>query len=61
MYYITFTGYRVKNGVLSKNLQLSKRSSSWSSKDKRNDFKPGNIVNHKGAFYVVKSVKYEKI
>lgn len=61
MYYITFTGYRVKNGVLSKNLQLSKRSSSWSSKGKRNDFKSGDIVNHKGAFYVVKSVKYEKI
>ena len=61
MYYITFTGYRVKNGVFSKKLDLSKRSTSWSGKNGSKDFKPGSIVNHKGAYYVVKSVKYEKI
>ena len=56
IYYITFYGYYEKaDGT------LSKRISSFSTKDTCIDFKPGDTVCHKRRFFHIAKVEYERI
>lgn len=56
IYYITFTGYyELKNG------KLSSRKSTFSLKDTNTDFSVGDTVIHKGRFFHIIDIEYEKI